>query len=480
VEPGESRRRWALWVLAGLLLAGAGLRIVAAASWWPVATTLADAAPYTYYAEHNPLANPQHPAGYPVLLWFLALVSQEVALAISVQHLLGLVTAVVLWAGVRRVAGSPWPGLVPAAVVLLNLDGVFLEHQIMSEGPFMAVLASATYAATRSFDLRQPWWLWPVAAGALVGLATMIRPAALFAIPVVALAILLARQGNRRAAGVALATASVLLLAYSGANAISNGRFEIAPAQGWHLYGRVASFADCEQFTPPKATRALCETTPPAQRPGGNYYLYFHESPAIKLWGARPYEHHDGDLRAFAVRVILHQPRTYAAEMWRDLRSYFFPGSVTPRTHTGGDLHPIHDWKSAGADTGEIIAVTEEWMEKFYADFEVRKSTGGIAFLGDLQRVLSFGATLLVACTVLTLAGLLVGRRRMRAGVLLFGIGGLALLVAPVLSVFYVGRYVIPMAPFAAAGAAIAGWAILGEVLARRRPVAPPSRGRAR
>jgi hypothetical protein len=58
--------------------------------------------------------------------------------------------------------------------------------------------------------------------------------------------------------------------------------------------------------------------------------------------------------------------------------------------------------------------------------------------------------------TVLVLLGLIVGDRRSRLGVAMFGIGGLALIVAPVLTGSYVGRYTVPMAAPMMAAAAIA------------------------
>ena len=71
-----------------------------------------------------------------------------------------------------------------------------------------------------------------------------------------------------------------------------------------------------------------------------------------------------------------------------------------------------------------------------------------------------FGGTALAITTVLALIGLLVGPRRSRVGVLLFGIGGLALLVAPVLTGNYAGRYTVPMAGPLFAAAAITALAL--------------------
>jgi hypothetical protein len=58
--------------------------------------------------------------------------------------------------------------------------------------------------------------------------------------------------------------------------------------------------------------------------------------------------------------------------------------------------------------------------------------------------------------TLLTLIGLMVGTRRSRVAVFLFGVGGLAMLVPPALTGTYAGRYMVPMAGPMMAAAAIA------------------------
>ncbi len=312
-----------------LVLAGAALRIVAAASWWPVATVLSDSGDYAQNAAGNPLASPQHPPGYSALLAVIGVFSHDVGVTIVLQFLAGILAALVMYATVRRLTGSPWPGLVPAAFILLNADEVFLEHTIMAEVWFVLALAAAFYAAVRAMDAPTPWWRWPSAAGALGGIATVIRSPALFLIPVIALALLVAAQcqwrERWRPPAAVLAVAGVLLCGLASANLISNGHFEISRASGWHLYGRVAPFADCREFSPPKGTERLCQNTPPNKRPAGDFYLYLPFSPAWKLWGPRPYVHHDSDMRAWAIRAILAQPGDYASSVWRDLRSWWVP-----------------------------------------------------------------------------------------------------------------------------------------------------------
>ena len=106
---------------------------------------------------------------------------------------------------------------------------------------------------------------------------------------------------------------------------------------------------------------------------------------------------------------------------------------------------------------------------QFFNPFHVTRRTEPLELLHDYQRVFRFGATVLTLATLLTLLGLLVGPARSRAGVLLFGVGGLAMLLGPTLSVYAIGRYSVPLAPLFAAGAAITVWTLSRMESQRRR-----------
>ena len=82
--------------------------------------------------------------------------TREVVFPVFLQHLAGIATALLLFAAVRRITGSAWAGLVPAAAVLLNPDLIYLEHSIMSEPWFVLACAGAVYAAVRAFDRPDP------------------------------------------------------------------------------------------------------------------------------------------------------------------------------------------------------------------------------------------------------------------------------------------------------------------------------------
>jgi CHASE2 domain-containing sensor protein len=98
-------------------------------------------------------------------------------------------------------------------------------------------------------------------------------------------------------------------------------------------------------------------------------------------------------------------------------------------------------------------------MEEFFDPFTIERDHGLLDFLHDYQRVFRFGATALTICTLLTLLGLLLGRRRERISLMLLGIGSLAMIVLPTVSVNYSGRYTVPPAGLLAAAGAIAAMA---------------------
>jgi hypothetical protein len=465
------------WVLIGLVIAAVTVRAIAVVSWWPTTTSFADSGAYAVYAEGNGLDNPQHPAGYSWLLAILGVITREVAAPVILQHLAGIAAGLVFYAAVVRLTGSPWAALAPAAVVLLSGDLAYLEHSISSEGPFTLVLATTLYAAVRSLDQPRPLLGWPLAAGALLALGTIIRSAGFFLAPVVVLALLLARprpwRANLAVPGAVAGVFAGLLLCYAIASEVTHGRFEVGPSQGWRLYSRVAPFADCSRFTPPAGTEVLCESTPPEKRNGSDWYLYDEGSPARRHIGK--FGERDSDVGAFARQVVLHQPIDFVEELWPDIRGYYVPGAYPFRNGAGANLDGQIEWEASlppdSGDEARLRARNQRFMETFFDDFTEDLDRAGLEFLDGYQRIfgIRFGATLLTVTTLLTLFGMLIGARRERIGVLLFGVGGLVLLIAPTLTVFYVGRYTIPLAgPMVAAGsiACLSLWRLESE---RRR-----------
>jgi hypothetical protein len=259
--------------------------------------------------------------------------------------------------------------------------------------------------------------------------------------------------------------AAAVLLAFATANAGFGDRFGLGPSQGWYLYGRAAQFADCDRFTPPPGTEVLCEDTPASDRQGAYYYLFDPAAPGPRAYGG--FGESDELVGEWAQRAIRAQPGDYLSTTWEYLRAYWLSG-LTPAG--GTNLDPQLDFTAESLFEAEI----ERSLESFYNPFTVDRDQPGLEFLRGWQEVFRFGGTALAVTTVLTLVGLFVGGRRSRVGVLLFGIGGLALLVAPVLTGNYVGRYTVPMAGPLVAASAIALVALWRRRSERREPEVQP------
>jgi len=438
-------------VLLALLAVGIVLRLIAIASLWPTTDNVADN--YHLYSG-NPFEDPLHPAGYGLILAGLGHISQSVVLPVLIQHLCGICSALLFFAATRRISGSAWAGLLPAGIVLLNPDQIFLEHAVMSETWAVLACAGGLYAAMRATELSASRLRWAVLAGVVLGLAVTIRTAALPMIPVVAVAVWLSVPSPLRqwrtslpAPAALAAGAAVIVILYATANSAFGPRFGIGPSPGWYLYGRVAQFADCSKFDPPPGTEALCDSRPPSERPGSRTFMFDVNAAAPRAFGG--FGQHDELVGEWANRALRAQPGDFASLAWRYLRAYWLP-STRPEADDFG-LDPQLDFS---LERPEIAGFIHPSLEVFYDEFTVHRFEPGLYLLRGVQRVTRFGATLLSITTVLVFVGLFIGDRRSRIGIVMFGLGGLALIIAPALTGAYVGRYTLPMAAplMAAAG----------------------------
>ncbi|MBO0712191.1 MAG: phospholipid carrier-dependent glycosyltransferase [Acetobacteraceae bacterium] len=469
-------------VLLVLVVLGIALRILAAIGSWPTMQTLQDG--YQLYAKSNPFADPQHPAGYALIIATVGAVTRQVAALIVLQHVFGIVSALLMMAATRRITGSAWAGLLPAAMILLGADHIFLEHVVMSESWEVLACSVGLYTAVRALDERVPWWRWPLLTGVILGMAVVIRSAALPLVAVAVLAMIVYRgPGSEhrllwwRAPLASAGAAILVLLAFGAANARFGQGFEIAPSPGWYLYGQAAQFADCKQFRPPPGTAVLCETRPESQRPGYYKYLFDPHAPAPHHFGT--IGSNDGVVGGWARRALLAQFGDYLGAAWVYLRAYWVPGSLPARLRSGnGGLDPQVDFTFGNPVFAPAVKIS---LESYFSPFAVHTQHGTLQLLHDWQRVVRFGATALFITTVLTLVGLIIGTRRSRAAVILFGLGGLSLIVAPVLVGNYTGRFTVPMAGPLMAGAAVTileAWRQYGTAASERSQTRPMHRSR--
>ena len=435
--------------LLAVLGAGIGLRVLAMVAWSPAFMGWPDAKSYLDVAHGELFSNVLRPAGYPLFVRALDGLWPSVSLLVVANHALGLAAAALLYATVRRPGAPPLAALVPAAVVALNGDTVFLEHSPLSEPLFMFLTALAGYAALRALDDTRA--AWPVVIGVTLAYATTVRVVGIVLLPVFALWLL---RYRRRAAVIASATALALLGAYQAAEYASIGQTGLSRHGSWHLYARVAGFADCSRFAPPADTRVVCERAPRARRGTVDEYLFKPwRSPAFRAFGDpfQSSEQHVAALGAFARTAIVHQPLDYLGEVGGDLLRYVAPEHL--RRFGGGpsyaDLvgepilaNPLYESQglaSTAAYYGE---------DAFYAD------AGALRALRRYEAATRLQGPVFVLLALLSLMAPFTLRGRARAAAVLFGLTGWALLVLPVATLEFSGRTAIPgFGPLAAAAA---------------------------
>src|SRR4051812_25781089 len=113
--------------LIAVLVAGALVRVAFMFAWRPAVMGWPDAKSYIDVAHGELFGNVLRPAGYPLFLRGLEALVPDIRFVVVVNHLLGLATALVLYAAVVRATGSRALGLLPAAIVALCGDAIFLE-----------------------------------------------------------------------------------------------------------------------------------------------------------------------------------------------------------------------------------------------------------------------------------------------------------------------------------------------------------------
>jgi 4-amino-4-deoxy-L-arabinose transferase-like glycosyltransferase len=469
----------AVALLLALVAAGVTARLALMLAQRPAFTGFPDVGTYIDSARANDVFHDAlRPAGYPLFLLLVHGVSAKLSVTILLQHALGVATALLFYAAVRRAGFNRFVALVPATVVLLSGSQIFLEHTPLSETLFTFLLAASVYAAARLNERASvPWAL---AAGLLAAVAGSVRVVGFALVPVLGLWIALAANARWRRrlipAAACLAAGAAVVGVYAFANHEATGYTGITRAGAWNLYGRVGPFADCSKFTPPKGTRALCERTPPERRASpGSYVMSPEYSPGHKAFGG-PFissVKNDRKIGAFARAAILGQPIDYLQAVGRGMLKYVDPGQSTkPEGWTYTDffhrvlLDPLWGdrvregpllWYGAAARGAYSNKRLLNWLLRY----ETATQLKGPVF---------------VLLALLSLASLLLTRGRDRRAAVLFALVAWSSLVAPVATLWWSARYAVPAFGPLAASAGIGGWGVwslVSRVKGRRATRAP-------
>jgi hypothetical protein len=471
--PATRGERVALFGLVAILLLGALVRVAFFLAWRPAFMGFPDEISYIRIADGALFGDGLRVDGYPIFLRFVHSISPRMSFTIMVQHALGLASAALVFGSVRRAGGPPWLGLFAAAVVALNGAQMFLEHSILTESLFIFLASAALYLVIRAYDGPVPP-AWAAAAGLLLAAATLVRPVALPLIAVFAVWLLFAlpRGWRARLAATAacLIAAGALLGVYMGFQKSRNGYLGLAPAGVWNLYGRVAPFADCSKFTPPKGTRVLCESTSPSHREHhvsvDDYTFSADKSPAVRAFGG-PFASSQANnrrLSAFVRTVMLHQPFTYLKVVAEGMAGYVHPG-------VAGWEHG-NQYKQFFQGTlfdPQISEEARQWVLPYY--------NGNRAYYTNqswLDRIKAYeshsrlNGPFMALVLLLTLAAPFAPRGRPRAmGLLLFAVAWVSL-ITPVATHWWDARFTVPILGPVVAAASFGGW-VLAVYAARTR-----------
>ena len=454
-----------LALLATLAL-GVILRAFTIGAYRPAVMTNQDTMGYVGAASERLFADAVRPAGYSFFLRILHAVSSDLTFTIVVQHLLGIVSATLLYLTVRHVGGSRLVAVIPAAAVALSGDQISLEHAVLSEAPFTALLCAVAYASVRILDSPRAW-IWAIAAGGLLAGAATVRTVAAPLIPLLALWIALAMPGARSirlfAAGTSLLAAVAVLGTYSGFQHRSEGTWNLWRSSGWGLYSRVAPFADCSDFTPPSGTRFLCESNRPEERSGPDFYGW-GGGPARTAFGAPPAGNET--LQRFARAVVIHQPVAYTKTVAKDTLRYFVPSFGFDRASSGSgpDLYLLD--RRAGIYESWV----EDAVESYYQPFDLKVDPSAVRALTNYQELVRVHGIILLQFFLVALVGLLYTAGKQRRALIFLTAFGFLLLLVPAATTSYHARYAVPAEGIVAAAAAIGGAAILRRL---QRPAAP-------
>ena len=298
---------------AAALAAGAGLRLLAMLGYPGALWFSGDS--YVYLgAALRPRPDLSKTTGYSLFLRALE-PFHSLTLVTGVQHLMGLGVAVMIYLLLRRSGVPPRWATVATLPVLLDGFEIEDEHMVMAEALFTFLIMLAMLLIL--WRARVPW---PVAllAGLLAGYAVDVRSEGL---PVLVLfpAFLLLRaltHGGWRnwrgwlAAIVMAAGCAAPVLGYAAWFHSWTGSYALTRSDGFYLWGRVSSFAECSVIKPPADELKICPSGSPSSRtPPGDYI--WHAPQVHDLAGGPVSVANNALLRDFAIRAVEAQPLGY-------------------------------------------------------------------------------------------------------------------------------------------------------------------------
>ena len=429
------------WLFAIIAVCGTALRVVVQLA-YQQALIFPDSERYLQYA-HNFLSGQWSPdwlrtSGYSILL-MPAVLAHNLSVVVAIQHLLGLATAVLIYATLIHFGARRWVAALASIPVLFDPLQLDLEQYILTDvcATFLVFLALVVLVWKRDALGKRA----ALTAGLLVAAATIIRESDLLVIiPALLYVVAVIRPWRRcaRLAGMALLGCAIPVLGYLSWFAVWFGTFNFVTYTNQFTYGRIVQFADCTGLSLPSYERSLCPTQPPAQR-NLDWYMWAPQSPQVLLQPTAGLS--KGEIiHDFNTRILEHQPLSYLEAVGGDIVYSFSPvrGDGPERYPKG--YHDFHTYFPSGK--GELATLRQ------YTGSTGRVQPALAGFLTGYGHDFYVPGPLLAAGLVLGLAGTAgLGRARrskLRGPCLLFSLGTIAMVVPPFIIATFDWRYELP------------------------------------
>jgi len=456
--PGHNR------VFTVALLLATAVRAITATAFRPAIWFGGDSASYvaTALRLHPDISRV---SGYGVFLLLLR-PFHSFTLDVAVQHVLGLLMGLAIYVLLRERFRLPaWGATLAAVPVLFDAYQIQLEHEVLSDTTFEALVVAAIVIALWWRPADRPAWA-DATAGLLLAVSATIRPIGL---PLLALYIcyLLLRRARWRVFGVTLLACALPLVLYVGWFFAAFHIVNFTNSTGIILWSRTMSFANCSVIRPPASEAPLCP--PGRHRLAASSYIWIPQSPLNKIPGGKFSTAKNGLAQNFALRAIAAQPAGYATAVLHDLMLSFYwnrpqhPSAYTASKYQFAAAERL--WVSPGLATahgGTVGSDQRAYAGTAPAATKAQQPYAG--FMRAYQRLIYLRGTLLGIILLTGFAAIARswpggGIRRLRGWggpALLPWLSAVGLLLTPVATADFDLRYVTPAVPVACIAAALA------------------------
>jgi hypothetical protein len=415
--------------------------------------------------------DPTRPSGYSVYLRLLEPLHSFAVVTIS-QHVMGLAIGIMVYALlVHRFKVPLWVAALAAVPALYDAYQIELEHLLMADTLF-ALLVTA--AITIVMWHPKPGMKRMAVAGLLLGLAAVTRSVGLPLLAILVAYLLIRRAGLRVVAAAVIACA-VPVGGYVLWFHAWYQQYAMTDSTGVFLYARVMAFADCSRFSLPADEKALCTSAPPGHRMTSQDYIWTLDAPLRRFPPPEFSPLTNLLAKGFATRAIRAQPLDYARVVWDDTwRSFAWKREVFPDPITYGE----YVFASASGGPARGPATGHGFGKRFavprYADGSgiTHVVAPYAAVLRGYQRYVFLPGTVLGVLLAIGLGGMAAAWRRAGGEILLPWAVAVTMIVLPAATATFDYRYLLPVVPFACAGAAMvfgAGTPAGGWLAARGR-----------